>query len=279
MKLEAIDYTSSNAQKEFVSSLRETGFGVLTNHPIQQDLVTKIYDEWQHFFDSEDKYDYFYNKDKQDGYFPSCVSEKAKGNTKKDIKEYFHYYPWGQCPKDKKVLMTQYYTKANQLAVEILSWIENYTASEIGRYYRESLPSMVAGSNQTLLRVLHYPPLKGNEEPGAIRAAPHEDISLLTILPSSNEPGLQLLSKDGTWIDVPCDFGSLIINIGDMLQEVSMGHFPSTSHRVVNPEGTKKMTSRISLPLFLHPRPEVELSERHSAESYLRERLLELGVT
>ncbi|MCV5373598.1 hypothetical protein OFD18_36005, partial [Escherichia coli] len=81
-----------------------------------------------------------------------------------------------------------------------------------------ALSEMINNSDKTLLRVLHYPPMTGEEEPGAIRAAAHEDINLLTVLPAANEPGLQVMSKDGEWIDVPCDFGNLIINIGDMLQ-------------------------------------------------------------
>ncbi|MGB7995352.1 MAG: 2OG-Fe(II) oxygenase family protein, partial [Photobacterium halotolerans] len=129
-----------------------------------------------------------------------------------------------------------------------------------------------------LLRVLHYPPLKGEEELGAIRAGAHEDINLLTVLPAANEPGLQVKAKTGEWLDVPCEFGNLIINIGDMLQEASGGYFPSTTHRVINPEGADKTKSRISLPLFLHPKPDVVLSERHTADSYLMERLKELGL-
>ena len=124
----------------------------------------------------------------------------------------------------------------------------------------------------------NYPPLKGDEEVDAIRAAAHEDINLITILPAANEPGLQVQAKDGSWIEVPCDFGNLIVNIGDMLQEASGGYFPSTTHRVVNPDGADMTKSRISLPLFLHPRPDVVLSERHTAGSYLQERLRELGV-
>jgi isopenicillin N synthase-like dioxygenase len=89
---------------------------------------------------------------------------------------------------------------------------------------------------------------------------------------------LQVQAKDGSWIEVPCDFGNLIVNIGDMLQEASGGYFPSTTHRVVNPDGADMTKSRISLPLFLHPRPDVVLSERHTAGSYLQERLRELGV-
>lgn len=137
---------------------------------------------------------------------------------------------------------------------------------------------MIEGSEKTLLRILHYPPLEGDEELGAIRAGAHEDINLLTVLPAANEPGLQVKTKEGDWLDVPCDFGNLIINIGDMLQEASGGYYPSTTHRVINPEGADKTKSRISLPLFLHPKPEVVLSERHTANSYLMERLRELGV-
>jgi len=278
MKLEAVDYTSATAQQDFVKSLHETGFGVLKNHPIQQELVGNIYQAWQTFFDSQEKHDYRYNVGTQDGYFPPDVSETAKGHSKKDIKEYFHYYPWGQCPAELKDQLAQYYKEANKLASELLSWVEAHTPKDVAKNYSQNLSSMVEGSEQTLLRVLHYPPLKGDEELGAIRAGAHEDINLLTVLPSANEPGLQVQTQDGSWMDVPCDFGTLIINIGDMLQEASDGYFPSTSHRVINPEGADKTKSRISLPLFLHPHSEVVLSERHTAGSYLHERLVELGV-
>ena len=278
MKLTAIDYTSATAQEDFVKSLHETGFGVLKNHPIQKALVSAIYDNWQGFFDSAEKVEFTYNKGTQDGYFPPSVSETAKGHTKKDIKEYFHYYPWGQCPAEQKAQLSQYYQEANTLAAELLAWVERHTPKDVAELYSQPLSSMVTDSEQTLLRVLHYPPLKGDEELGAIRAGAHEDINLLTILPSANEPGLQVQAKDGSWMDVPCDFGTLIVNIGDMLQEASGGYFPSTSHRVINPEGADKTKSRISLPLFLHPKPEVVLSKRHTAGSYLHERLVELGV-
>ena len=77
---------------------------------------------------------------------------------------------------------------------------------------------------------------------------------------------------------IRADFDNLVVNTGDMLQEVSGGVFPSASHRVLNPIGPSKNLSRMSLPLFVHPRPDVVLSERHTAASYLSERLSELGV-
>ena len=120
----------------------------------------------------------------------------------------------------------EYYRLANNLAVELLGWVEQYTPSDIAAHYSCPLSSMIEESQKTLLRVLHYPPFDGTEEPGAIRAAAHEDINLLTILPAANEPGLQVKGSDGEWMDVPCDFGTLIINIGDMLQEASHGYYP-----------------------------------------------------
>lgn len=278
MSLVAIDYTAPNAAQEFVTSLHNTGFGVLKNHPLDQSKVTAIYQAWQAFFDGQEKHQYLYHKATQDGFFPSSVSEVAKGFKKKDIKEYFHFYPWGQCPTALRPMLAEYYAQATNLASTLLSWVEAYSPVEVSQHYSQPLSEMIRDSQQTLLRVLHYPPLVGDEEPDAIRAAAHEDINLLTILPASNEPGLQVKAKDGSWMEVPCDFGNLIVNIGDMLQEASSGYFPSTTHRVVNPDGADMRKSRISLPLFLHPRPDVVLSARYTADSYLKERLRELGV-
>lgn len=276
--LEAVDYQSEGASEAFVKSLHETGFGVLKNHPIAETQVRAIYDNWQAFFDSDRKSDFDYNVGTQDGFFSSKISEVAKDHTVKDIKEYFHYYPWGQCPEDLREELQAYYSQASSLASELLGWVEAFSPEEVRSCYREPLPNMINNSDQTLLRVLHYPPFDGNEEPGAIRAAAHGDINLLTILPAASKPGLQVLSKTGEWLDVPAEFGNLIVNIGDMLQEASAGYFPSTIHRVINPVGGATKKSRISLPLFLHPRPDVVLSDQYTADSYLNERLRELGV-
>lgn len=276
MKLEAVDYQSDDAAAQFVESLRTTGFGVLTNHPIPQTAVDGIYAQWKTFFSSEDKNNYRFNPERYDGFFPAELAEAAKGRLTRDIKEYYHYYPWGQCPEALRNDLQAYYDAAGSLASELLGWVEQHSPSTVSETFSEPLSDMMTGSQQSLLRVLHYPPLVGDEAPDAIRASAHEDINLLTILPAANEPGLQVLRKDGSWLDVPCDFGNLIVNIGDMLQEVSGGYFPSTTHRVINPEGAAQNRSRISLPLFLHPRREVVLSARYTAGSYLEERLAEL---
>ena len=64
-----------------------------------------------------------------------------------------------------------------------------------------------------------------------------------------------------------------------MLEEASGKYYPSTVHRVLNPTGEAATKSRISLPLFLHPRREVVLSERYTVDSYFNERMEELRGT
>ena len=277
MNLPIVDYRSENAARDFCASLKETGFGVLANHPLDRTLVEGIYAEWLAFFGTDAKHKYAHDPVRLDGYFSPKVSETAKGNTKRDLKEFFHLYPWGRYPDEVSDAARRYYAAGSALAAELLRWVEQYSPPEVKARYSLPLPDMIAGCQETLLRVLHYPPLTGDEEPGAVRAAAHGDINLLTLLPAATEPGLQVRGKDGAWHDVPCDFGLLIVNIGDMLQEASGHFYPSTVHRVLNPSGAAAKKSRISLPLFLHPRREVVLSDRYTVGSYFEERMRELS--
>jgi isopenicillin N synthase-like dioxygenase len=278
MHIQPVDYRAPDAAQQFCASLHETGFGVLTHHPLSQERIETIYREWLAFYQTDAKQGYRFDKDTMDGYFSPAISETAKGHVQRDLKEFFHIYPWGQYPAEVSDAARVYYQEASALASELLQWVEEFTPTEIKTRYSMPLSDMIAGSEQTMLRVLHYPPLRGDEAPDAVRAAAHGDINLLTILPAATTPGLQVLGHDQEWVDVPCDFGMLIVNIGDMLDEASQGYYPSTTHRVLNPTGEAARQSRVSLPLFLHPRPDVRLSARHTAGSYLNERLIELGA-
>jgi isopenicillin N synthase-like dioxygenase len=276
MHLPVVDFQSPTAAADFCQSLHDTGFGILSNHPLDQALVEGIYAEWLDFFKSDAKHAYPQDPVKLDGYFSPTVSETAKNHTVRDLKEFFHIYPWGRYPVEVSDAARRYYQMGSALAVTLLGWVEAHSPAEVKARYSMPLPDMLNDSDHTLLRVLHYPPLTGGEPPGAMRAAAHGDINLLTILPAATEPGLQVLGKDQAWHDVPCDFGLLIVNIGDMLQEASGHYYPSTVHRVLNPVGAAATKSRISLPLFLHPRREVVLSERYTVGSYFEERMREL---
>lgn len=276
MNVEVVDFEAPDAPESFTRSLRTTGFAVLVNHPLPQALVQQIYDEWLAFFQTDAKQQYRYSDDNQDGYFGPDVSETAKGNTVKDIKEFFHVYPWGQYPTEVSDAALRYAEIAKGIATTLLGWVQDQTPPEVRDRLSMPLPQMMEGSTRSLLRVLRYPPLTGDEPADAVRAAAHEDINLLTVLPASNEPGLQVRDLAGNWHDVPCDFGSLAINAGDMLQLATGGWYPSTTHRVTNPTGEAATRSRLSLPLFLHPADDVPLAEGRTAFSFLQERIAEL---
>ena len=151
---------------------------------------------------------------------------------------------------------------------------------------------MRVAHGEAILRVLHYPPLPDGNVPN-VRAAAHEDINLITLLAGSEQDGLEVLSRQGEWVPINMIEGTIICNVGDMLQRLSNNTLRSTTHRVVNPKGEKALSSRYSIPFFMHPSPEVKLdclpqcitekNPRHyeptTAGEYLEQRLREIGLT
>ena len=277
MNIQIVDFGSADAPAEFTRSLKETGFAALQNHPIKMDLINNVYTEWETFFQSDHKHDYRFHPEKQDGYFPFGV-EHAKNYSKKDLKEFYHIYPWGRYPKELSIGTRELYKILCDIAGELLIWVEENTPKEIKHKFSVPLEEMIIDSPRNLLRIIHYPPLRDTDAPDEVRAAAHEDINLLTVLCSATAPGLQAKDLEGSWHEVPCDPGMIVVNTGDMLQMASEGYFPSTTHRVINPPGEDRQTSRMSMPLFLHPHDYVQLSDRHTAGSYLTERLEEIGL-
>ena len=272
-----VDFQSDDAPSQFVESLRTTGFGVIRNHPIPSPEIAALYGSWAIFFASENKFDYQFDKIKQDGYFP-FLTEKAKGYSVKDLKEFYHVYPWGRLPNQVREDTRNLYDKLVEIASILLSWIQNETPKKVKSGFSTPLNKMIEQSDRNLLRIIHYPPLTGGEEEGAVRAADHEDINLITVLAAGTQPGLEVKDVDGKWHQVTCDPGMLVVNTGDMLQMTSDGYYPSTTHKVANPSEELAQVSRYSMPLFLHPRDDVVLSSDYTAESYLNERLGEIGL-
>jgi isopenicillin N synthase-like dioxygenase len=260
--VQVVDYGSPAAPTAVADSLRTTGFAVLVNHPIAGELVRSVQAEWLAWFDGDAKFGYLPAPAEQDGYHPLAASERAVGADVADLKEFFHWYPWGRHPDGLSDGAARLYESAGALGAEVLGWLDPW------------LPPMLEGSHRTLMRILRYPPLTGDEPGGAVRAAAHEDINLLTVLPAADAPGLRVRHADGSWWDVPADPGSVVINAGDMLQLCSGGRFPSATHDVTNPAGDDRSRSRMSTPLFLQPADDVVLAPGVTAFSFLRERLM-----
>tara|TARA_B100000214_G_C23899866_1_gene595951 strand:+ start:128 stop:973 length:846 start_codon:yes stop_codon:yes gene_type:complete len=276
-KINLINYKSNTAAEELVESLHSIGFAVIKNHPIDYNIFTSVTKEWERFFKMEEKHKYTFDPKLQDGYFP-LFSENAKGYKIKDLKEFFHYYEWGKYPIEISEDTKSLYQSLLSIGNTLLHWIDSFTPQHITKTFSMPLSKMSNQSSMNLMRIIHYPSIDFKTKKGAIRAAAHGDINLITILAAATEPGLQVLSKNKTWIDVECNPGWLVINTGDMLQECTNGFYPSTIHRVINPKDEKKQSARFSMPVFIHPRPEVKLSERYTSEAFLNERLKEIGL-
>lgn len=278
MQVLTVDFNESNAAVKFTQSLKETGFAVVSNHPIQAELIANVYKEWEQFFAGQDKLNYLFDKETQDGFFPMSMAEKAKGYNIRDVKECFQIYPWGRYPQTVSDMARELYIELSSLAAIFLQWVEDNTPLAVSQLFSMPLSHMIYDSPKTMLRILHYPPLSGEELDGAVRSAAHEDINLLTLLVAATEPGLQLMDSKGVWHDIECDPGTIVVNTGDMLQMCSQGYYKSTTHRVINPQGEAAKRARMAMPLFLHPNDEVQLSKSHTAMSYLLERLREVGL-
>ncbi len=278
MNVQKINFKAANASQLFSQSLHETGFAVLVDHPLAPANIEKFYAAWKAFFNSPEKENYPFDRKNQVGYVPASIAEIAKGYDVRDLKEFYNYYPWGACPPDLKELTQSTYQILYQVAAVLLGWLDQETPSEIRQQFSTSLTQMIKESQNSLFRINYYPALSGKEEEGTLRAAAHEDIDLLTVLTAGTDSGLQVRDLKGVWHDVPCDPGNLVINAGDMLRECSRGFYPSTTHRVLKPQGEAAKSPRMSCPLFFHPRSEVVLSERYTAGEYLTERLTEIGL-
>ena len=253
------------------------------------DLVEDLYAEWRVFLqkldeegvDSEFTRQYLQGDDGIDGYCPRSVAETAKGNNRKDVKHFYHcYFPNGRYPAEVSDNARKLWEQMTTLGVQLLKWIEENMSAEQRKALKRPLSESI-GLDRTLLRVLHYPAYEpGTEEPGAVRAAAHEDIDFLTVLPVGSSRGLQVWSEQNQkWYEAPQEDRSLIINIGDMLQELTGFEYKSTTHRVVQPDDEQRGLDRMSVPCFIHPKGDTYLSERYpNAADFLTERLREIGV-
>ena len=272
----SIDYQSHESSKFIEKSLRKTGFAVISNHPISHRLIQDVYCEWRLFFSTKLKHKYIYNEKEQDGFFP-YLTENAKNSESKDLKEFFHYYPWGQFPDSMSNQTKILYEQLVNLGSDILSSIEENFPKSVKDNLQSSMKNMIHNSKNHLFRILHYPPVPKGPTLGSIRAHQHEDINLITLLVAGSEPGLEVLGNDHKWYHVDSYENNIVVNSGDMLKLATNNYYPSTTHRVVNPS-EKKNISRYSMPLFIHPNSDAMLDKYTRADQFLNDRLKEIGL-
>jgi len=288
---------------EIGKAYEEIGFVSLKNHFLSDDLVSELYKEVKSFFDlsleTKEKYE-IEGLGGQRGYI-SFGKEHAKGKKEGDLKEFWHF---GQEPSEDANLIEDYpenvqveelkdFNKTGMEAYRMLEKTGIYVLRALALYINldENYFDHWASNGNSILRPIHYPPI--TEEPkGAVRAGAHGDINLITLLMGASTGGLQVLRKDGEWIDAIPEEDELVINVGDMLERHTNNKLRSTIHRVINPPKEQWSQPRYSIPFFMHPRSEMKLDcleecidENHpkqyediTAGEFLHQRLVEIGL-
>lgn len=303
------DFLSENPEKKqkFIDEIgmayENIGFVALKGHFLDDNLVSELYEEVKNFFnlplEVKQKYE-IPGIGGQRGYV-SFGKESAKGKKEGDLKEFWHF---GQYVEDNPVRAKEYpenvmveelpkFNEVGKTTYRMLEKTAKYVLRSLALHLglEETYFDQFIKNGNSILRPIHYPPIT-SEPKGAVRAAAHGDINLITLLMGAQGRGLQVQNHKGEWIDAIAEPDELMINVGDMLSRHSNNKLKSTIHRVVNPPKELWGSSRYSIPFFMHPISEMKLNvldncvdERNpkqfddiTAGEFLEERLRELGL-
>jgi isopenicillin N synthase-like dioxygenase len=307
--LDLDDFKSNDKlhKEQFIKDLghayENIGFVAIKSHGLTDDLVEELYKSVKAFFALSDQ-----NKRKyeipelagQRGYI-SKGREKAKGRNVGDLKEFYHVgqpnenrlesYPeniWPEEVPDFRDLTIQTYKTLETAGIYMLRAIALYLG--LDEFYFDDKVK----KGNSILRAIHYFPIDHPDSvpDNAVRAAEHGDINLITLLMGASADGLEVLRRDGKWIPITALPDQIIVNVGDMLSRHTNDRLKSTIHRVVNPPKHLMNTSRFSIPFFMHPISEMDLSclegcvttehpkrfDDITAGDFLEERLAEIGL-
>ena len=284
-------------------SYAQYGFAIVRDHGLDQAMLARAQQAVKDFFALPEHVKRRYHVPGgagQRGYIPFGV-EAAKGAHKVDLKEFWHvgrelpethayraFMPRNLWPEETPAFRTDVYAlyqALDALGGELLQSIARFLDLP------ETFFELPVKDGNSVLRLLHYPPTPPSPE--GVRAGAHEDINVITLLLGAEEAGLQLLTREGQWLDVNPPEGALVVNIGDMLQRLTNHVLPSTTHRVLNPAAERAHLPRYSIPFFLHFAPDyliktlpscvsAENPDRYpnpiTAQDFLFERLREIRL-
>jgi isopenicillin N synthase-like dioxygenase len=311
-RLDLNTYINGNAaeRKQFSDDIgkafNETGFVTITNHGLSKQLIDDLYSQVKALFALPDNVKSGYEISELSGQrgYTGKGKETAKGFKTPDLKEFWQI---GQTVSDGSAIKDEYPDNLqvkelpafNTVTRDIYQKLENtgkHLLRAIAVYLNlpENYFDDKVHNGNSILRTLHYFPIENPDSvpADAVRAGAHEDINLITLLIGASADGLEVLTRDNTWFPVKAHGEDLVVNVGDMLQRLTNNKLKSTTHRVVNPPRELMKSSRYSVPFFLHPVSNMDLTSLPStvdtehpklysdmtAGEYLDERLREIGL-
>jgi isopenicillin N synthase-like dioxygenase len=263
--------------REIDQACRDIGFLVVTGHQVDPALINAVQEVSQEFFDLPEAEKLKLRPPFEAiirGYSPMMgeglsfsIGEEAPADIKEivtmgppgapearylmgadyyarqDAGSFFAPNVWPERPQTMRPLWEEYFRVMERFARELhqlcalaLDLPENYFDALIDKHF-------------SVLRVLHYPKITKEPEPGQVRAGEHSDYDDLSICVV--QPGLQTRNRSGEWVDVPVIEGALVINLGDFLMRWTNDRWVSNRHRVINPPlASDANASRLSLIYF-----------------------------
>lgn len=269
LSLKQLETEPDEFRRQLYLGLREYGFIILRDHPISKAKLDDAYALAEQLFalPVETKLRYDSGKGAARGY-TAFGRENAVGNVHADLKEFWHigpdvaadspyhgFYPDNVWPQEIPGFETTFrdlYRELEQLGKHLLAELGEEMGLE-----RRFFADMVEDGN-SVYRLLHYPAVEGLDTARAMRAAPHADINLITLLVGATDSGLELLDRHGNWLAVESEPDEIVVDTGDMMSRLTNDMLPSTVHRVVNPNMMDR--SRYSMPFFLHPHSRASLN-------------------
>jgi isopenicillin N synthase-like dioxygenase len=252
------------------TGLKDYGFIVLVDHPVDHKLTTKAYDLIHQFFQlpTETKRGYVCKEGGGQRGYTAFGVEHAKNSQFPDLKEFWHvgrdvlvdpkfkqYFPENIWPKEIPEFRDTFLKLYNALDTTSIVILD---ALGMALDVPQSFFRNMLQDGNSILRPIHYPPLDARAPKNCVRSAAHEDINLITVMVGATTSGLELLDRDGKWLKVNNNDKQLVVDSGDMLSRLTNDVIPATTHRVVNPDDAT--TNRYSMPFFVHPNPDTILS-------------------
>jgi isopenicillin N synthase-like dioxygenase len=270
-----VDLKGKNPEILLINNLKTDGCAVLKNHEVPIHLVSETLKSWGDFFSNDNKINFLRTDDTDEGFIPLSVETAVKGQIA-DYKELYQTHHKGQYPNNVDTDSTiKLFDSLVKVSEKIICLLDTGLPYSIKQNMTMSLPQMIDGSNNHLLRIIHYPPIElGIEIP---RAAAHTDICLFTVVFGSTFRGLELQNPTtGKWYEPDVEDTSIVVFNSEMLEICTQGYLKAVVHCVkANPNS--HIESRYSIPMGFHPRRQSLLSKDLTAVDHLRKRLNEMG--